>query len=634
MNLTKGYPKAISLLACALLLGSCQNTHIASPLPAIEFAKQGSAEQFKKPIVYQVFTRLFGNTVNRNQAYGSKQENGVGKFNDFTDAALVAIKELGVTHIWYTGVLHHAQVTDYSRYGISNDDPDVVKGRAGSPYAIRDYYNVDPDLAVNPANRLAEFQALIARSHQHGLKVIIDIVPNHVARQYHSLNLPQGQTDFGATDDSSVEYHVDNNFYYIPNHAFAVPEPLDNYQPLGGEAHPLADGKFSEFPAKWTGNGSRKAKPHFYDWYETVKLNFGVRPDGQKDFASLPDSLRTASATEHLQFWQQQKVPNTWLKFRAITEFWLAQGVDGFRYDMAEMVPVEFWSYLNSFIKAKNPEATLIAEVYNPALYDDYIQLGKMDFLYDKVDFYDQLKMVMQNKAPADSLYDVLRRHQAQQHPGFERNPHLIQFLENHDEQRIASQPFLGDGHRAKPGVVAALLLNQGPFMLYFGQDVGEPGNETAGFGQPSRTSIFDYIGVPHHQQWLAGGKFDGSELADRDRELRDFYVRLLGMVNSTPALTGNTQLAYGSFDHEQVLAFYKTSQGGAKGMAVSQNVLVLANFSDQPQPVQIDLAKGRLAGKSSLTDLLYGSRIALSHNNLQLTLAPRQSLLLLPLEH
>ncbi|HSN51070.1 MAG TPA: alpha-amylase family glycosyl hydrolase, partial [Woeseiaceae bacterium] len=327
-----------------------------------------------KPVVYQVFTRLFGNKVATNEPWGTIEENGVGKFNDFTDAALEGIRELGVTHIWYTGVPHHAVIRDYTEYGIGLDDPDVVKGRAGSPYAVKDYYNVNPDLAVDPARRLEEFEALIARTHAHGMKVIIDIVPNHVARGYESLSRPGGVEDFGADDDTSVEWARDNNFYYVVGEDFAVPESPDGYAPLGGDPHPLADGRFTESPAKWTGNGARTAQPGFDDWFETVKVNYGVRPDGSRAFDALPEEARGWSIAEHAAFWRGRDVPDSWTKFRDIVLYWTAKGVDGFRYDMAEMVPVEFWSYLNSSIKAVNPDAFLLAEVYNPSLYRDYIR--------------------------------------------------------------------------------------------------------------------------------------------------------------------------------------------------------------------------------------------------------------------
>ena len=484
-------------------------------------------------MVYQAFTRLWGNTNATNKPWGTLAENGVGKFADFTDLALDSIKALGITHIWYTGVPHHALVNDYTALGIDNDDPDVVKGRAGSPYAVKDYYNVNPDLAVNPANRLDEFKALVARTHKHGLQVIIDIVPNHIARHYKSLQKPDSVSDFGAEDDISLEYHRNNSFYYIPGQPFLVPKAENNYKPLGGEAHPLSDGKFAESPAKWTGNGSRLAQPNAGDWYETVKVNYGVKPDGSKDFDSLPAAYAIKPIAEHQAFWVGKTVPASWKKFRDIALFWLSIGVDGFRYDMAEMVPVEFWSYMNAAIKTKNPSAVLLAEVYNPAQYRNYINLGKMDYLYDKVALYDTLKHIIQGHGSTDNLVAV---QQAQ----MDIDPHMLHFLENHDEQRIASPAFAGDARKALPAMVLSATIGQGPTLLYFGQEVGEPGAENAGFGQPTRTSIFDYVGVPHHQRWLNGGKCDGGKLTPSQQTLRQYYQRLLNFTTNSPALTGS----------------------------------------------------------------------------------------------
>jgi len=358
----------------------------------------------KKEVVYQVFTRLFGNTNTTNKPWGTIEENGVGKFSDFSEEALRSIRNLGVTYIWYTGILHHDVISDYTEYGISNDDPDIVKGRAGSPFAVKDYYNVNPDLADNPANRLEEFKALIQRTHDAGLKLLIDIVPNHVARNYEGKSTPEGFEPFGAADDSGKTYSKNNNFYYIPNQAFQVPEWEIGYVPLGGAEHALADGNFVENPAKWTGNGSRLARPKQDDWYETVKVNYGVRPDGTFDFDKLPEDFGAKNYIEHHQFWAAKEVPNSWIKFKDIALFWLELGVDGFRFDMAEMVPVEFWSFMNSHIKTVNPNAFLLAEVYQPSLYRDYIFKGKMDYLYDKVGMYDSLKMVMKGKGSTENL--------------------------------------------------------------------------------------------------------------------------------------------------------------------------------------------------------------------------------------
>lgn len=487
--------------------------------------------QLKKPVVYQVFTRLFGNKNTTNKPWGTIEENGVGKFNDFTDKALQEIKKLGVTHIWYTGVPHHDVIRDYTKYGISNDDPDVVKGRAGSPYAVKDYYNVNPDLAVDPAKRLEEFEALIARTHKNGLKVIIDIVPNHVARNYHSISKPNGVRDFGEDDNTSVEYARDNNFYYIPNTPFEVPTSND-YKPLGGNPNPLIDGKFSEFPAKWTGNGSRMAKPDINDWYETVKVNYGIRPDGSKDFPLLPAGFDKKDFAAHYEFWKDKNVPSSWVKFKDIALYWIAKGVDGFRYDMAEMVPYEFWSYMNSAIKMKNPNAFLMAEVYNPNEYRNYINLGKMDYLYDKVETYDHLKAVIQGRALPDELSNI-------QHKNADISKHMMHFLDNHDEQRLASEAFAGSGENGKPLMVVSATISKSPVMIYFGQEVGEAGTIDGGFGKPTRTSIFDYVGVPNHQRWMNDGKFDGGQLTESEKQLRDFYLRLLNFAQKSEALTG-----------------------------------------------------------------------------------------------
>ena len=523
-----------------------------------------------KIVIYQVFTRLFGNQQTANVPWGTRTQNGVGKFDDFNDKALEGIKQLGVSHIWYTGVPHHALVADYSEYGIGNDDPDVIKGRAGSPYAVKDYYNVNPDLARDPARRLDEFKALIARSHKHGLQVMIDIVPNHVARGYASSGAPKGVRDFGADDNTAVEYARDNDFYYVPNTPFKVPVWPAEYRVLNGEAHPQADGRFAENPAKWTGNGSRAAQPKFDDWYETVKINYGVKPDGSTDFPRLPADFAGKDWRTHYAFWQGKDVPSSWKKFRDITQYWLAQGVDGFRYDMAEMVPVEFWSYLNSAIKHSNPNATLLAEVYNPKQYRDYVHLGKMDYLYDKVDFYDHLKLVMQGKASTDRLVAIQGQFADIEH-------HLLHFLENHDEQRIASSPFAGDARKGLPAMVVSATISTAPTLLYFGQDVGERGDGDAGFGKASRTTIFDYWGIPSHQRWMNGGKFDGGALQTDEKALRAAYVKLMQFTRNAPALMGEYrdlhQLNSGRAGYDGELFSYARYNS-------TQKLVVVSNFS------------------------------------------------------
>ena len=580
----------------------------------------------KKEVVYQVFTRLFGNKNTTNKPWGTLEENGVGKFNDFTPKALHEIKDLGVTYIWYTGVPHHALIQDYTAIGISNDDPEIVKGRAGSPYAVKDYYNVNPDLAINPANRLQEFEALIARTHQAGLKVIIDIVPNHIARKYEGKNNPVGVKDFGANDDVTVAYKKDNNFYYIQNSNFEIPETI---KPLNGEKNPLVDGKFEENPAKWTGNGSRMARPDKNDWYETVKVNYGIRPDNSKDFPELPAGFDTKSHKEHYDFWRGKEVPDSWNKFRDIALYWTAKGVDGFRYDMAEMVPYEFWSYMNSAIKVTNPNAFLLAEVYNPKEYRNYIRLGKMDYLYDKVETYDKLKDVIKGKSSPDGLSDIQNGLADIEH-------HMLHFLDNHDEQRLASPEFAGTPQNGKPLMVVSTTISSSPTMVYFGQEVGEAGNENAGFGTHSRTSIFDYIGVPNHQRWMNGGKFDGGQLTKEEKDLRDFYKRLLNFSLRSSALMGKFQ-EFQTVNRQVTKGYDQGIYAFARWSDV-QKLLVVVNFSGQTTstfelkiPSDIIQKWNLKDGNYTVTDQLYHKnsirlQVLNGEGKAQITIAPSES--------
>ncbi|WP_350286808.1 alpha-amylase family glycosyl hydrolase [uncultured Croceitalea sp.] len=585
----------------------------------------------RKTVVYQVFTRLFGNTNTTNEPWGTIEENGVGKFADFDDKALSEIKDLGVTHIWYTGVPHHAVINDYTDFGISNDDPDVVKGMAGSPYAVKDYYNVNPDLAVNPDERLQEFKALVERTHRRQMKVLIDIVPNHVARNYEGLSNPQGVSDFGANDDTAVEYQRDNNFYYIPDSIFKVPEWKDGYQPLGGNNNPLVDNRFEETPAKWTGNGSRLSQPDSNDWYETVKINYGVRPDGSKDFEELPESYAEMDYKAHFEFWKDQDLPDSWYKFRDIALYWLDFGVDGFRFDMAEMVPVEFWSFMNSSIKMKNPDAFLLAEVYNPSLYRAYIHKGKMDYLYDKVELYDSIKHIMKGYGWTDHIHTVQKGLQDIEH-------NMLHFLENHDEQRIASPDFVGKAEIAKPAMVVSATISSSPTMVYFGQEVGEDGSENAGYGSPTRTSIFDYIGVPAHQRWVNDKKFDGGQLTEEESKLRDFYKKLLNFVIASPALMGHyEEIHYYNKEHTEtydhrVFSFVRWSD--------DEKLIVVSNFdADKSYDFELKIPKGVIQkwslkdGQYNLKDALYNSKNELKVNKevgvVQVNLKPLSSYIL-----
>ncbi|MPR36498.1 alpha-amylase family protein [Salmonirosea aquatica] len=464
-----------------------------------------SAENKDKLVIYQIFTRLFGNKNTTNTFYGTRDENGVGKFTDITPTALAALKEFGVSHVWYTGVIEHATMTDYSEFGIKRDNPQVVKGRAGSPYAIKDYYDIDPDLAVDVDKRMEEFEALVQRTHDADLKVIIDFIPNHVARQYASDKKPAGVRDFGEGDKTSVVFDQQNNFYYLPNQEFHSPEGIRSPVPTPEP--------YREYPAKVTGNDVFNARPTINDWYETIKLNYGV--DYLNGHAKRFDPL-----------------PSTWLKMRDILLFWTQKGVDGFRCDMAEMVPVEFWGWVIPEIEEVNPDIVFIAEIYNPDEYHNYIKTGKFTYLYDKVGLYNTLRPLIEGHGTAEDISRVWQRESG------DISEHMLRFLENHDEQRIASAFFAKDAFAALPGMTLSATLHTGPIMIYFGQEVGVNPTKPEGFqGDDGRTTIFDYWGVEEFQKWMNGGKFDGEQLDSSQRMLRQYYQDLNHFVVQNEAI-------------------------------------------------------------------------------------------------
>ncbi len=466
---------------------------IFSALLAISCQQEKKPQKTDKMIIYQVFTRLFGSDKANNVFDGNISENGVGKFDDFSSLALDSIAGMGMSHIWYTGVIEHASIYSVDTVGgIQKNHPSMIKGKAGSPYAIKDYYDVNAYLANNIDNRMAEFEALIERTHDAGLGVIIDFVPNHVARGYHSDSAPEGVSDFGANDDHSVEFLASNNYYYLPGETL---EPA-----FDSEYNGVA---YKEFPAKVTGNDQFSSKPQVGDWYETVKLNYGVdyKNGKKKHFDPIPD---------------------TWFKMRDILMFWSAKGVDGFRCDMAEMVPVEFWGWAISEIKEAYPDIFFIAEIYNPEAYEEYVFDGRFDYLYDKVGLYDSLKSVVQGRSSAIAISKSLEKVAPVQQ-------YMLNFLENHDEQRIAWSEFAGNAEAGLPMMLISTLTDSIPMMIYFGQEIGVESPDSTGFsGADGRTTIFDFYTMPEYQKWRNRGSFDGAKLSDNQKKLRKNYVDIL----------------------------------------------------------------------------------------------------------
>lgn len=532
-----------------------------------------------KILIYQIFTRLFGNRSYNCVENGTLAENGCGKMSFFDDSVLRRIKKLGVTHVWYTGVIRHASKTDYSAFGIPCQHPAVVKGRAGSPYAIVDYYDIDPDLADDVDRRMEEFEALLQRSHKAGLKVIIDFVPNHVARQYKSVKKPDGVKDFGETDDVNKGFYPDNNFYYCPNESFAP------YFDLKGEA----DDSYSEYPAKATGNDHFDNHPGINDWYETVKLNYGI------------DYCDAGGRSYHFA-----PVPDTWHKMRDILSFWAAKGVDGFRCDMAEMVPSEFWYWCIGKIKTDYPDIVFIGEVYNPSLYRSYLGSG-FDYLYDKVGMYDCLCRVICGESAAS---DITYQWQAVD----DIKEHMLYFLENHDERRLASDFLSGNAYKALPAVVVSALLYNNPFMLYAGQEFGERGMDKEGFsGLDGRTTIFDYWTVAS----LYNGYVNRRKLTSDEKRLEKAYSAILNIAKKEKAVSEGMffDLMYVNpksdiFDSHRQYAFLRKAD--------NEVLLVVVNFSDSDVTCGVNIPRHafdymQMAEKSvNATDLLTGDTVML----------------------
>ena len=564
-----------------------------------------------KIIVYQIFTRLFSNRNTARIENGSLTENGCGKMNDFTPTVLKNIRAMGVSHIWFTGVIRHATQTDYSAYGIPTQHPEVVKGRAGSPYAIADYYDIDPDLAEDVPNRMKEFEALVERVHQAGMKVIIDFVPNHVAREYKSICKPEGVKDLGEEDDTSMHFSTKNNFYYC----WGQPLDLSNIEhgtcniehgalnfelydmisdqetvnckdqiSIDNGNHKVQSSKFkvqrySENPARATGNDQFSSQPSANDWYETVKLNYGI------------DYCDAGGRSEHFS-----PIPNTWGKMTDILLFWAGKGIDGFRCDMAEMVPAAFWNWATDKVKYQYPEMLFIGEVYDPNQYRTYIGAG-FDYLYDKVGMYDCIRDVICGKR---STTDITSQWQATD----DIRNHMLYFLENHDEQRIASDFFAGKAEKGIPGLIVSVLLQQNPFMLYAGQEYGEQGMDEEGFsGKDGRTTIFDYWCV----DTLA--RAEQRKLTKEEKALKAMYDKVLNIARSEKSVAEGESfdLMYVNQQYQRQYAFLRKSD--------TEVLLVVANFEEQSADMDVMIPAHafdylQIKEKNAIaTDLLSGKK-------------------------
>lgn len=496
-------------------------------------------EHANKIVIYQMMTRIFGNDNTTNSFNGTREQNGCGKMSDVTTEALQSIRRLGANYVWYTGILHQASQTDWSAYGLPRQNAAVVKGNAGSPYAIVDYYSVCPDLADDVNHRTQEFEALVKRTHDTGLKVIIDFVPNHVAREYHSICCPTGIEGLGAKDNTTVSFDAQNNFYYFPKDTLNW---HDAYQ---------------EAPAKVSGNDVfHRVTPSEDDWYETVKLNYGVeyKADGER--------------VKHFD-----TIPSTWGKMTDILLYWADKGVDAFRCDMSEMVPSEFWHYAITHVKEQYPNILFIAEIYNPHVYEEYIVTGGFDYLYDKVELYDSIRAVVEGRCPVQAIESCLS---LPTYTNDKVSDHMLNFLENHDEQRIASEFFGRSPQAGIPALYVSALINGNPFMIYFAQELGEDAPDAEGYqGADGRTTIFDYWGLKRQQAWKQCG-WDESRLPIEYLEIRKKYEEVMKLAQLPVVKSGTvTNITDEAMRQARVFAFQRTSE--------HEMLTVIANFGDTP---------------------------------------------------
>ncbi len=543
----------VLFLAC---LGLSSQLNSQSPMSS-------QSHTSSKFVVYQMMFHLWGNTNTNLIRNGSAQQNGVTKFKDVSTKALKVLKSKGITHVYATGLIEHATMEDFTAYGSHLDHPSVVKGRAGSPFAIKDYYDVNPFLADNPAKRMDEFKAMLARFHDSGIKLVIDFVPNHLARQYYSDQKPAGIIDFGVNDNTTVSFAPTNNFYYLPGTQFSVPEGVRPPVPVTIP--------YTEIPAKVSGNNVFSSQPSIHDWFETVKLNYGV--DYQHGNSTYFDPI-----------------PDTWLKMVDVLRYWADLGVDGFRCDMAEMVPVEFWSYAIPKVKNQHTDLIFIAEIYQPDKYKDYIFRGGFDYLYDKVGLYDGIRRLMEQK-PEATTADITRVWQ-QESGDFAK--HMLRFLENHDEHRLNTPAFAASNFWSTiPGMVVTATLHDGPLMIYMGQEFGEKANEIEGYNEADdRSSMFDFWRVETHQRWMNGGKFDGGLLTAAEKEIDQFYQKLFKKVHGSEAIQWG---AFFDLQYAQDASYEKNKLYSYLRYTANEKLLIVTNF-DAKQGYEFNLQIPTLA--------------------------------------
>ena len=470
-----------------------------------------------RTVIYQLFVRHFSNFRRGGIPNGTRAQNGCGTFAGVNDAALEQLAQMGITHLWLTGVLRHATQTAHP--GFPAHPACVVKGIAGSPYAVVDYFDVDPDLAEKPQQRMEEFRALLERVRRFGMVPVLDFVPNHVSRCYASPG--HSELEPGMWDRKDVFFARDNAFYYL--------DP----PPDGDRRVVLPQGEFEAERGcgRVTGNNAATWRPSVFDWYETVKLNYGCDyRHGAAEAESLPGVLSDIDA-----------VPRTWRILDHVLAWWQELGAGGFRCDMAHMIPLPFWRWEIARARLRDEAVFFMAEAYDDPMklmpgnpLQDLLNAG-FNGVYD-APAYRALRDLYEGGAWANDL-DAFHR---PENPLFTGG---VRFVENHDEPRLASPLFWGGcgASVARAVMVAQYTTSCGPALFYNGQETLERAEGPGGFGGDNgRTSIFDYTSLPRLQRWTCDGKYDGSELNAGEKEYRAYCADLLRLLQH-PALAAGT---------------------------------------------------------------------------------------------
>jgi glycosidase len=431
---------------------------------------------------------------------------GRGKVTDISDEILKKLALFGIDYLWLTGVMEAA----------SSDvlDEDIIKGDAGSYYAIYDSWDVSPQIGT-----MNEFEDLVKRAHSHGLRILIDLVPNHTARDHRTDVLCKSKMDFGDQDRQDTFFDVNNNYYYVLNTVFTPPGMFGK----GDRRYDrdiFRDGVQYESPAKVTGNDVISSHPSISDWFETVKLNYGYNLLGSRGYFD--------------------PIPRTWTQISDIAKYWLEKGVDGFRIDFAHAVPIEFWRYFAEKVRDVKGDAFLLAEAYESDLsmklpgftYQAMYEAG-FDSIYNSSLYWN-----FRNQATEPGNREFFRTENTVIDRDWvgESGAMFTHYMENHDEVRLASRHFAvglaSREQRAELGLAytSFLSLLPGHMLIHGGQELQEDAGVYGSFaGDNGRTSIFDFVYQPQVLAWLR------KDIKPHFLAFRDKYRRLLALKSQSP---------------------------------------------------------------------------------------------------